>query len=89
MKSFEDNVLKATHETPKKHYIDDQTYTFQNDSSAGCSVQVCVWFHNNKCFCRHSGQVCVKQPEHTDVTKSLVTKLQDVVPRYNQTGRTT
>lgn len=39
VKSFEDNVLKATHETPKKHYIDDQTYTFKNVSSAGCTVQ--------------------------------------------------
>ena len=32
--------MKATHETPVHHYVDDQTYTFTNESSGGCDVQV-------------------------------------------------
>ncbi|XP_062509352.1 uncharacterized protein LOC134185556 [Corticium candelabrum] len=38
-KSFQGNVMKATHETPVHHYADDQTYTFTNESSGGCDVQ--------------------------------------------------
>lgn len=33
-------VIKATHETPVKHYVDDLTFTFKPLTSQSCAVNV-------------------------------------------------
>lgn len=35
-----DTVLKATHTTPVKHYVDDLTFTFTAVDSTNCKVHV-------------------------------------------------
>ncbi|XP_060552276.1 uncharacterized protein LOC132713642 [Ruditapes philippinarum] len=39
LKSVSETELKATHETPKKHYVDDLTFTFTKKSETQCSVK--------------------------------------------------
>ena len=39
LKSDTNNVIKATHTTPVKHYIDDLTFTLTG-SGTNCNVQV-------------------------------------------------
>lgn len=38
--SQSDSTLKATHTTPKKHYVDDLVFSFSAANNGGCTVKV-------------------------------------------------
>ncbi|KAK2548784.1 hypothetical protein P5673_030927 [Acropora cervicornis] len=39
LKEVTDNQIKATHTTPKHHYVDDLTFTFKSNASEFCNVE--------------------------------------------------
>ena len=40
LKDVTEDKIIATHTTPKKHYIDDLTFTFKKNGSELCDVEV-------------------------------------------------